>query len=351
MIIARNRDGAPVVRVWGFDRHVSHHGDPKGGTMLVRGFQPGDEADIGVILLGAFDAGELPGYLRADLDGVVARLPGDLEGTLLAVEEGRVLGLYQPHYPLLVVNREFRRQGIGRHLVEVGLDRARARGDGELLLAPPRGSTVATAFCESLGFHYRSSLWGMELSPNIVVPPPEFPPRIDARPLRSTDEQPYVDLINATFADHPSPLHVTAEQVRLSHRLPGCGPDGVLVLTPIDCQDDLIGFCRTTAVPEDAGIHLNINQLGVLPEWRGQGLGRGLLRWGVMRLRAIATAPVYLAVEAENQRALALYERTGFRRVEEWPRWSRPLTPLPPTGSQGEGLRDFVPPSTSRTLR
>ncbi|MDP9359139.1 MAG: GNAT family N-acetyltransferase [Chloroflexota bacterium] len=52
-------------------------------------------------------------------------------------------------------------------------------------------------------------------------------------------------------------------------------------------------------------------------------MGRELLRWGVERVRGQGAAAVELSVEARNERALGLYERTGFERVEEWPRWSK----------------------------
>jgi ribosomal protein S18 acetylase RimI-like enzyme len=52
-----------------------------------------------------------------------------------------------------------------------------------------------------------------------------------------------------------------------------------------------------------------------------------LLKWGVQRLRTLDVDDVTLHVEAKNERALGLYERAGFVRGQEWPRWSRPLPP------------------------
>jgi mycothiol synthase len=63
--------------------------------------------------------------------------------------------------------------------------------------------------------------------------------------------------------------------------------------------------------------------IGVLPAWRGRGLGRDLLRWGIQHLRERGVADLTLNAEARNDRALALYERSGFVRVQEWPRWAK----------------------------
>jgi len=80
------------------------------------------------------------------------------------------------------------------------------------------------------------------------------------------------------------------------------------------------------------GLHRHIGRvtegeiawIGVRPEAQGRGLGRELLRWGVARLRAYAPV-VYLTVNVTNPRALALYERHGFVRTAEKPRWARPV--------------------------
>jgi ribosomal protein S18 acetylase RimI-like enzyme len=52
--------------------------------------------------------------------------------------------------------------------------------------------------------------------------------------------------------------------------------------------------------------------LGVLPEWRGKGLGREILLESVRRLRAAGAREVMLQVATENKNALRLYESCGF---------------------------------------
>lgn len=297
--------------------------------MPTRSYQPGDASGIHDLLFGTHAAGDLPGYARADLTGVLERLPGAPQETILFVDGARILGFYQPHYPLLVVHRDTRRQGIGRVLVDRAQVWAVERGEDELWLAPPAGSTVADAFCRALGFRYRFSFYGMRLTPEVPVPPPIFPDDVATRSFSPEIEDAYVALINAAFAGHQSPVVVSAEQIRQSHTLPGRGPDGVLILTPHAEPARPIGYCRTLVAPSDDGGSATIGQIGLLPEWRGRGLGRELLRWGIARLRDVAPGPIDLGVEAENTAALALYERTGFRRSAEWPRWSRwvSLTP------------------------
>ncbi len=66
--------------------------------------------------------------------------------------------------------------------------------------------------------------------------------------------------------------------------------------------------------------------VGLLPEWRGRGLGRQLLRWGVGYLRAAGFGEIELSVEARNARALELYRQEGFEATVEWPHWVVPAT-------------------------
>jgi ribosomal-protein-alanine N-acetyltransferase len=62
----------------------------------------------------------------------------------------------------------------------------------------------------------------------------------------------------------------------------------------------------------------------VLREYRGRGLGRWLLIWGIERLRSIGIDTIELSVDAENENAVGLYRSVGFEPVEEWPQWMRP---------------------------
>lgn len=62
-----------------------------------------------------------------------------------------------------------------------------------------------------------------------------------------------------------------------------------------------------------------IIDVGLLPDWRGKGLGTALLA-GVQRLAERDGVGVALSVLHENGRAQALYRRLGFQPVGESPR-------------------------------
>ena len=58
---------------------------------------------------------------------------------------------------------------------------------------------------------------------------------------------------------------------------------------------------------------MELDDLYVLPEFRGRGIGTGI----VQRCCGSTGKPVFLYVFRGNERAVALYERLGFRIVEE----------------------------------
>jgi mycothiol synthase len=190
-------------------------------------------------------------------------------------------------------------------------------------LAPPRGSELAAAFARTLGFHYRYSIWQMRLGSAAVVLPAAFPSDVHARPYAlGADDEGFVELFNTAFVDHEPPMTVTLDSIRAAHGGPKFDPASLAIVTPLE-MDTPVAFCRTF-VDIDDGVRVGeVRVLGVRPDWRGRGLGRELLRWAVHHLRASGVDEVRLAVGGRNDSALRLYERTGFTRRQEWPRWVR----------------------------
>ena len=60
------------------------------------------------------------------------------------------------------------------------------------------------------------------------------------------------------------------------------------------------------------GDRMELDDLYVLPAWRNRGIGTAILR------RCLAQGnPIYFCVFTGNVRAVALYEREGFRKAED----------------------------------
>ena len=288
------------------------------------------DADIPAIrgiLFAALNAGELRGTMPRDLEHLLDRIavgPGDM---LVSVAGDEVTGFFDPHYPLLAVHPHRRRQRHGSLLVERAIADAGERGEAEVELAPPLGNGPSEAFAASVGFAYRSCLWQLRLDPSVAVPLPTFPIGYDPRPFQpGPDDEAYLSLVNVSFVDHPSPMHLSLDIMRHAHARPGFDPRDIAIVPAPDDASRLVAFCRTHPADADGEGQAEIGTLGVLPAYRGLGLGRELLRWGIQHLRAGGAGNIVLAVEGRNANALRLYERTGFVQEQEWPRWAKAVS-------------------------
>jgi len=58
-----------------------------------------------------------------------------------------------------------------------------------------------------------------------------------------------------------------------------------------------------------------IATIGVLPEYRGRGLGRALLEACESRL---TTDRIRLSVRPDNLEAIRMYEKAGYRQIDRW---------------------------------
>lgn len=74
----------------------------------------------------------------------------------------------------------------------------------------------------------------------------------------------------------------------------------------------VVGWCDVISLPFDGMRHVGRLGMGLLPAYRGQGLGRRLLRETFDRAFAKGLRRIELEVFGSNLAALRLYERAGF---------------------------------------
>lgn len=83
----------------------------------------------------------------------------------------------------------------------------------------------------------------------------------------------------------------------------------------------VVGWCDVTPPGREVMAHVGVLGMGLIPEWRGKGLGERLIRESLAAARRFGFLRVELGVYATNTRAAALYRKVGF--VEEGVRRSR----------------------------
>jgi mycothiol synthase len=295
----------------------------------VRTFDPGDEPAISALIDAALRHDRPPGITLQDLQHGVDRMAGEPSETLVATEDGAIVGFCMPRMDELMIHPDHRRRGHGRRIVEAWVERYRAAGKPELVLHGP-DTPAAAGFIAALGFERRASLYLFELAAHVAVPPPAFPPDVTVRTYRETDLASYIEVARTSFADHPTPMSFTEAIIRRSHALPDFDPEGILLVFPAggagsEPSTPIAWAKAEHEIVEGTGERRGfVSFVGVVPDWRGRGLGRELLRWAIAFDRAAGAGTIELNVEASNDRALELYRATGFTQQVEWPKYGLP---------------------------
>jgi mycothiol synthase len=244
-------------------------------------------------------------------------------------DDGALVGFTSPDFKITVVTPARRRRGIGRALLDVAEGMARGNGHPELLMGVLPGDPIAPAFLGPAGFGYHSTVWDLDLPAAAAVREPVWPEGFLGRPFdRNRDVEPWTRVFNAAFADHPTPLQLDPNVVAGGLDDPDAEDADLTILEEV-ATGEIAGFCAADVDRRDGvlGEHAELWAIGVRPDLQGRGLGRQLVRAGVVRARSLGIRVVSLAVNARNEGALGLYESEGFERVRTRDRWSRPVRP------------------------
>jgi RimJ/RimL family protein N-acetyltransferase len=77
--------------------------------------------------------------------------------------------------------------------------------------------------------------------------------------------------------------------------------------------DTLIGWCDIVRSNGDCERHIGRMGMGLLPPWRGKGIGRKLLAAALQSADLAQLTRIELSVHGSNERAIKLYHSLGFQ--------------------------------------
>jgi GNAT superfamily N-acetyltransferase len=148
------------------------------------------------------------------------------------------------------------------------------------------------------------------------------PVRIETATVQAIDAA--VRLVRAQFSEHTIELGGAALTAAIRGLL-GDSNRGAVLLA-YDPEPVGIAVLAYTWTLEHGGPVAWLDELFVVPERRGQGIGLAMLRHATDIAKKAGCRAVDLEVDAQHERAEHLYEREGFERLLR-KRWTKRLLP------------------------
>lgn len=196
-----------------------------------------------------------------------------------------------------MVHPGYRRQGIGRALLEAAVEECKRAGANRLGIICEEASLSGKTFVAIIGAEYRFAEYHMELAAHQKRTGQDE--RLQLQRIGLQDAEAFIQMQAKVFGDPEDvvrqivlPDIIDPQSSFYLARLAGT-PVGCLKLFLHNNQAGIYGF-------------------GVLPEYRKYGFGRQMLT-GIIEM-ALAEQPerIYLEVETDNQAAIGLYQSSGF---------------------------------------
>lgn len=150
---------------------------------------------------------------------------------------------------------------------------------------------------------------------NLPVPDIDLPEDYEIRSFRpGMDEEVWCKVRNASFAtlkgnETPMTPDIIAKLATDEGYIEG----GMMLLYH---KENPVGAVRGAKDEYEGASVVNIGPLAIIPEYQGTGLGRGLLRTVLRFAKEKGYKSTVLSVNAENERAKALYIQEGFEEAE-----------------------------------
>ncbi|MEE9285890.1 MAG: GNAT family N-acetyltransferase [Dehalococcoidia bacterium] len=291
--------------------------------MRLRGFRRADLAAYARITreAGAAD-GAVRAFTRRDAEEYLAQPNLNPErDCFLAEVDGHAAG-YVLVVPELVIGRSiiegavaprYRRQGIGRRLLDHGVAHSRTLGAERAHTSVSSEGTAARRLFEAAGFVEARRQLHMRLDLEDLVAG-DGPTEHVVRHLRDGEEAVMTDLQNRAFTGSWGFAPNTPEEMAYRLRMRGSRFEDALIL---EVEGRPAAYCWTKMEARGNDPGGVIWMIGVDPAMRGLGLGRAMLLASVDYLARQGARSVKLDVYADNAPAVNLYEATGFRRRGE----------------------------------
>jgi len=210
------------------------------------------------------------------------------------------------------VHPECRREGLATKLLGCAARRAKELGAKVVHVNVSRDNAVAKVVLSELGFRFIRRFLQMRLDISKVRWQDVNPAVLQCRHLQHGEEDKLTQIQNRSFAGTWGYKPNTEEEIIYRIGLTNCSPEDVVLA----CDGDkVIGYCWTKIIHEmDKDERKGrVFMLGVAPDYRGKGIGKGVLLAGLSNLKSRGLQVVELAVDSKNKAACSLYRSVNFK--------------------------------------
>jgi mycothiol synthase len=207
---------------------------------------------------------------------------------------------------LVFVHPDQQGNGIATSLLSWGESLARQRGAEGVRAEVPETDLAGHVLLRSRGYHQVRSAFTMAKPLGEHESARQDPDGVTIRPYVEGDEQALFEVHEASFADHWGFRPTTFEA--FGEELHAFGLDPSLVFLA-EAKVGVVGHI-VSFLDENEGF---VGMLGVIPNWRGRGIAKALLRRTFEEISTRDRTQVKLQVDAQNPHgAVALYESVGM---------------------------------------
>ncbi len=211
------------------------------------------------------------------------------------------------------IHSEYRGQGLGKLLISHGLEKARSVGAQTINVPAPKQTGYLNSLLSSAGLKHVRTHWHM-IRPNTSITVPKIPETLRLQYLSKGQEELFATLQNHCFKGEWGFSPNTKKQIETSLQYPGNYDNGILLLTE---KDRFIGYNWTLLISNEMSVEGVISMTGILPEYRGQGLGKIVVTSGIDQLQKRGAQATRLTVDADNTPARELYLKLGFQKLRQ----------------------------------
>ena len=178
----------------------------------------------------------------------------------------------------------------------------------------PEKNEVSAGILSKLGFEVERYSFILERNEPALAEP-VFPEGVMVHALDPTDQDgisQFVDCLNAEFKDLAGHTTNTVEDFQSWFKDQSYLEGGLCLLKK---GQDPIGTIALMRDLDDMNAG-EILAVGIMEDYRGQNLGRNLLRYGINFLAGKKLSPIILSVNGGNHGAIKLYKAEGFTLTE-----------------------------------